>query len=268
MPAASDAAIAAGDVLASDLVDDPTRRPHAEPIRALRTAHRRREWGKHASLAAVALGATGGFLALARLIGGGRGTRLDRSLVRGVGRARSPITDALAHGLTFFGSVTGAALVSTATVVAARKRPRLGAQVVTGVLGGALAELVIKRWYERERPTLLAHLERVSSTSFPSGHSMAAAALYLTLGFVASRSRRLRAHRATLLAGGGTFAAAVGASRVFLGVHWPTDVMAGYALGTGWACLTEAAFDLAGAARIEKETLLEQPAANQHAGVD
>lgn len=267
MPAASDASVSSGDVLASDLVDDPTRSPRAEPIRALRTAHRRREWGKHASLAAVALGATGGFLAVARMIRGAGSTGFDRSLVRGLGRTRSPITNAIARALTFFGGVTGATLVSAATLIAARRRPRLGAQVVTGVLGGAFAELVIKRWYMRERPTLLAHLENVSSTSFPSGHSMAAAALYLTLGFVASRSPRLRTHRLALLAGGGSFAAAIGASRVYLGVHWPTDVMAGFALGTGWACLTEAAFDLAGAVQIENETLVEATT-DAHAGVD
>ena len=81
------------------------------------------------------------------------------------------------------------------------------------------------------------HLEAVSSTSFPSGHATAAASIYLSMAFVAARGSR---HPGLLLAGAGAFAAAVGASRVYLGVHWPTDVVSGLAIGTAWACGTEA----------------------------
>jgi len=95
----------------------------------------------------------------------------------------------------------------------------------------------------------------VTSTSFPSGHSMASSSLYVTLAFVASRSRRLRSRRGSLLAGAGAFATLIGATRVYLGVHWPTDVLGGLALGTAWACAAEAVFDLTGADRIEREAI-------------
>lgn len=243
------------ELLASDLVDDPERSAAQEPLRAEITARRRRRWGREASLAAVTLGAMGGFLALTRVITGKRGNAFDRSVVRAMGQARHPVSNAVVQGITFFGSVTGAGTISVASVFLARKRPRLAWQVLAGAVGGITAELGFKRLFRRKRPTLLAHLEDVGSTSFPSGHSMAAASLYLTLAFVASRSRRLRAHRAVLLTGASVLATSVGATRVYLGVHWPTDVLGGLALGTAWACVAEAVYDLTGADRVEREAV-------------
>lgn len=239
------------EVLTSDLVDDPTRSAALEPARAAATARRRRAWGKHASLAAVTLGAIGGFVAISRTIQGSGGNAFDRAVVEAVGRARHPVSNALVRGVTFFGSVIAGIAISGSAVVAFRHRPRIAYQIVGGALGGISAELVIKRFFRRERPKLLAHLEKVSSTSFPSGHSMAAASLYLTLAFIGSRSRRLRPHRSALIASAASFASTIGATRVFLGVHWPTDVLGGLALGTAWACATEAVFDLTAAKELE-----------------
>lgn len=241
------------DVLASDLVDDPNRIPAVEPIRARVTARRRREWGRQATLAAVGLGALGVFLAVTRTIRGPRASGFDRAIVSTFGRARRPLGSALFRGVTFFGSAHAATVIALGAVAASRRTPRLAWQIVSGALAGVSAELVLKRLFRRQRPTILEHLERVRSTSFPSGHAMASASLYLTLAFVASRSRRLRTHRAKLLGGAGTIATAIAASRVYLGVHWPTDVIGGLALGTAWACANEAAFDFSGADRVERE---------------
>src|SRR5688500_8571629 len=239
------------EVLASDIVDDPTRSPALEPAKAAATARRRRAWGKHASLAAVTHGAVGAFSAISRTIQGSSGNAFDRAVVHAIGRARHPVSNALVRGVTFFGSVVAGIAISGGAVVAFRRRPRIAQQVIAGAVGGISAELVIKRFFRRERPTLLAHLEKVRSSSFPSGHSMAAASLYLTLAFVGSRSRRLRPHRAAVIGTASTFASSIGATRVFLGVHWPTDVLAGLALGTAWACATEAVFDLTAAKELE-----------------
>jgi undecaprenyl-diphosphatase len=81
---------------------------------------------------------------------------------------------------------------------------------------------------------------------------MASASLYLTLAFVAGRGHRLRARRGRLLGAGGALALGVSASRVFVGVHWPTDVLGGFVLGTAWACLAEGVFDLTAAASVEE----------------
>jgi len=241
------------DVLASDLVDDTSRSAAREPVRAEVTARRRRRWGEQATLAAVSLGMLGSFLAITRTIGGEDGNPFDRAVVRKVGRVRHPVSNAVMSGVTFFGSAPGATVVSAIAIARARRRPRLVPQLVLGALGGTIAELILKRFFRRQRPRLLDHLEDVTSTSFPSGHSMASSSLYVTLAFVASRSRRLRRRRSSLLAGAGTWAALIGATRVYLGVHWPTDVLGGLALGTAWACAVEAVFDITGAERIERE---------------
>jgi len=241
------------EVLRSDLVDDPTRAAAADPERVGRAARRRRKWSQDASLAALALGAVGGFLVLARVVSRPGVLRFDRAVVREMGRARHPVSNAIVRGLTFFGSVGGAGGLSLAAVVLARHKPRLASQVAVGALGGLTAELGIKRFFRRQRPTLLEHLEVVTSTSFPSGHATAAASIYLTLAFVASRGRRFRAHRGALLGAAAVTATAIGASRVYLGVHWPTDVLSGLALGTAWACAAEAIYDATGADRVERE---------------
>lgn len=244
------------DALESDLVDDPNRSALTERSAAELTARRRRRWGEHASLAAAALGSVSAFLAVSRTITSKHGNAFDRAVVRHVGRTRHPVSNLIVRAITFLGAASGAAGVSVTAIALARKRPRLAAQIAIGALGGIAAELGFKRLFLRKRPTILAHLEKVHSTSFPSGHSMAAASLYLTLAFVASRSPRFRARRGALIASGGGLAALIGATRVYLGVHWPTDVLGGLALGTAWASVTEAAFDLTGAEQIEREAAM------------
>lgn len=240
-------------LLASDLVDDPARTAAAEPERAREAARRRRKWGEEATLAASSLLSLGAFCWLSGAIGGKDVNAFDRAVMRAFGRARSPVTNVLGRAITSLGSVAGEALITTTAIYLSRKRPRLAAQILTGALGGIIAELGLKRFYRRERPTMFAHLEHVSSTSFPSGHAMASASLYLTLAFVASRAPKLRTKRIPLLLGGAATALSVSASRVFLGVHWPTDVLGGFVLGTAWACGAEAAFDLTAADQLDRE---------------
>jgi membrane-associated phospholipid phosphatase len=214
------------------------------------SARTRRTWARQAGYAAASLGAIGAFLAIGRTIHQSRGNSFDKAVMGFMGRARrSPLTAAV-RAVTFFGSVPGAVAVSLAACYAARKHPRRVAQIGVGALGGIAAELGIKRLFRRVRPDMLQHLERVRSTSFPSGHSMASSSLYLTLALVGTRSEWIRPYRVPIIVGAGAFAAGIGATRVYLGVHWPTDVLGGLALGTAWACATEALFDWARAEEL------------------
>jgi len=240
-------------LLASDLVDDPTRDPARELDRVHPTATRRRLWARRALRAAISVSAFGAFVAIERSVRGGRPNAFDRGIVDAMGRARRPWLNIVAKTITFFGGVIGATGAATGALYAARQRPRIAAQIVVGSMGGIIAELGLKgRFFARKRPTRLPHLEVVHSTSFPSGHSMAASCIYLTLAYVASRSRHLRAYRAVWLASATMLASSVGATRVYLGVHWPTDVLGGLALGTAWASAAEAVFSWTGAAMVEQ----------------
>ncbi|MDP1028151.1 phosphatase PAP2 family protein [Sphingomonas sp. KR1UV-12] len=100
--------------------------------------------------------------------------------------------------------------------------------------GGYAVDLV-KQFVGRARPTLVDHLVPVSSASFPSGHAASSAVVYLTLAALAAQVVRQRRARRYLFAAAVFLTGAVGSSRVYLGVHWPSDVLAGWSFGTLWA---------------------------------
>jgi undecaprenyl-diphosphatase len=105
------------------------------------------------------------------------------------------------------------------------------------VLGGVLISQTMKWAYARPRPELVPHGAEVFTASFPSGHSMMSAVVYLTLGALLARTQAARDAKAYILAVGVVLTVLVGVSRVYLGVHWPTDVLAGWVLGGLWAML-------------------------------
>lgn len=116
------------------------------------------------------------------------------------------------------------------------QRRRWTALYVLGAVGsGVTLSNAAKAFFDRPRPDLVPHGSLVYTASFPSGHSLMAAVVYLTLAALVARSfpeRRLRAYVVALAI---LVTLAVGASRVYLGVHWPTDVLAGWAAGGAWA---------------------------------
>jgi undecaprenyl-diphosphatase len=109
--------------------------------------------------------------------------------------------------------------------------------VVGAVLGGVLISQTMKWAYARPRPELVPHGAEVFTASFPSGHSMMSAVVYLTLGALLARTQQDRGIKAYILAVAVLLTLLVGVSRVYLGVHWPTDVLAGWTLGGLWALL-------------------------------
>jgi len=107
--------------------------------------------------------------------------------------------------------------------------------VLVAVSSGVLLSQTMKWAYARPRPELVPHGAEVYTTSFPSGHSMMSAIVYLTLGALLARTQSGQGTKVYILAVAVTLTMLVGVSRVYLGVHWPTDVLAGWALGGVWA---------------------------------
>lgn len=107
--------------------------------------------------------------------------------------------------------------------------------VALAIGGGTLVSTLLKHSFARERPSVVPHLVEVSTLSFPSGHSLQSAVTYLTLGALLTQMIRDRRSRIYVIAIAGLLTALVGLSRIYLGVHYPTDVLAGWCTGLAWA---------------------------------
>jgi len=126
---------------------------------------------------------------------------------------------------------------AVAGFLAVRRQSHALALVVVSTGGGFLLAQALKLVFARPRPDLVPHLAKVYSSSFPSGHSMFSAVVYLTLGALLSQLVEERAIKIYFLAVACFLTFVVGLSRVYLGVHYPTDVLAGWAAGLAWAVL-------------------------------
>lgn len=117
------------------------------------------------------------------------------------------------------------------------RRYRVAVLLAVATAGGLALNGVLKHAFARERPDATLHLVEVRSPSFPSGHSMAASIFYLTSGALLARTTKRRSEKYYLMSCALLLTFAVGFSRVYLGVHYPTDVLAGWCAGAAWAIL-------------------------------
>lgn len=110
--------------------------------------------------------------------------------------------------------------------------------VAGSVVGATVLSSILKWGFDRPRPDLVPHGVPVYSASFPSSHAMLSAAVYLTLGALLARSQA-RVRVKVFLLGVAVFVTfLIGVSRLYLGVHWPTDVLGGWIVGAAWAALS------------------------------
>ncbi|WP_447727970.1 phosphatase PAP2 family protein [Sphingomonas koreensis] len=127
------------------------------------------------------------------------------------------------------------AVALTIGFLAASRHLFAAALVFAGTVTGSVAVAVSKNLVGRERPALVDHLVEVGSASFPSGHAANSAIIYLTIALISIQVIPHRAARWFLFGATALLVTAIGISRVYLGVHWPSDVLAGWSFGLLWA---------------------------------
>jgi undecaprenyl-diphosphatase len=173
---------------------------------------------------------------------------VDRVIVLAVARTRAPWLTAAAMDVTALGSITLVVLFSAFTlVVLLVLRDRLGAlQLLAASAGAGILTMVTKNVIERIRPQEAQRLIVVSGFSYPSGHSLSTAALYLTIAIIAGRHMQHIGARAAIFLAVSAVLLMIGASRVYLGVHYATDVVSGISLGAAWALVLAGFFTFVG----------------------
>lgn len=194
----------------------------------------------------VAVAALWGFIVLADEVVEGDTYTFDRWLLVAL-RNPADLSDPLGpvwleeafRDLTALGSATVLGLVTlmVAGFLLLTRAYNTMALVIVATLGGLLLSVGLKEVFDRPRPDVVPHLSIVRSSSFPSGHSMLSAIVYLTLGTLLDRLIRPVAPRLYILAMAALLTFLVGISRIYLGVHYPTDVIAGWSVGLAWAVL-------------------------------
>jgi undecaprenyl-diphosphatase len=145
----------------------------------------------------------------------------------------------VARDITGLGGTAVLTLVTIATLGFLLLTRKYGAAILVAVsvAGGTLLSSLLKSGFDRPRPDLVPHAVEVSSASFPSGHAMLATVTYLTLAALLAQVQDRRRVQVYLLGWAFALSLLIGASRVFLGVHWPTDGRAGWCVGGAWALL-------------------------------
>jgi len=191
-----------------------------------------------------AAGALWAFFGIAGEMGEGETSAIDRRILLALRNPADPsdpigsrsVQEAL-RDVTALGGVTVMILVTLVGVLAfLMHRRRWHAAILAGtVLAADISSEGLKHFYGRPRPDLVPHGAYVYSASFPSGHSTLSAATFLTLAMLIASLEPNRGTKAMVFVLAGILILAIGFSRVYLGVHWPSDVLAGWCLGAAWA---------------------------------
>ncbi len=192
----------------------------------------------------VAIGSVVAFLKIADAVTEGETARFDASILRAMRDPNDPArpigpwwTEEVARDITALGGVTVLCLLTAITIgfLVMSRKVHAAMLLLAATAGGAAISSILKDYFERPRPTVVPRLMVVHSPSFPSGHSMMSAVVYLTLGALLDRfveGRRLKLYCLIIAL---LLTLVVGCSRVFLGVHYPSDVLGGWTAGLTWA---------------------------------
>ena len=203
-----------------------------------------------------------GFIALASGVLSAATEPIDHAILQALrADASDPIGAAWLERTVLNLSALGSAAVTTLLVCVGAlfllldKRPRQALLLVGATSIAALGMSGLKLLIGRERPTIVEHIEVVGGLSFPSGHTLIAAVLYPTLGMLIASNLRQRHLKVFVVVVAALLALIVGLTRVFIGVHYPSDVLGGWLLGLAFAIAAGIVIQ-----SLKKQHIVERPA--------
>jgi undecaprenyl-diphosphatase len=189
-----------------------------------------------AGLIIAAIG-TAAFVTLASHVRSGSTQQFDDSVIRWMGAHHSPALDAVMLEITALGTGTVVMMVvAVAALFLFLTQHRYSAiLLLASTLGGIVLNGVLKLGFNRPRPSLFVPAVHAVSSSFPSGHAMSAAIVYPTVAYLAARLHKRQWARWLIMIAALILIVLISASRLYLGVHYLSDVIAGVAVGLAWA---------------------------------
>jgi membrane-associated phospholipid phosphatase len=161
-------------------------------------------------------------------------------------RRRSKPATIFFEAMTDLGSPVGMGVIAAVVTIglSIRKRYRWSIYLAATSVGGALLNLELKRHFARARPDIAEQMMRAQGYSFPSGHAMGTTVVCGALAYLGMRSLWGWSAKAATLAGASCIAVSVSISRVYLGVHWLSDVAAGMAAGCAWVFIATVTYEV------------------------
>ena len=187
--------------------------------------------------ATIALGGTYAFAELAGHVTSGNTQRFDEAVLHWIAEHRSPALEPVMLEITFLG--TGSVVITMVAVSALflwLTRHKYSAMLLLiATIGGIVLNNLLKVGFGRPRPQVFDWGTEVVSWSFPSGHAMSSAVVYGSVAYLAARLQRRMWHRAATMLTAVLIILLISFSRLYLGVHYPSDVLAGVIIGLAWA---------------------------------
>jgi undecaprenyl-diphosphatase len=185
---------------------------------------------------AAGAAATGGFALVATAVEAGFTERVDRQVLHWFAERRTPVLDRVMLEITTLGNgLVLFMIVATVSVFLWLTHHRWSVYLlIVGVVGGQLINNALKEMFGRPRPDTVPGLTHVLTPSFPSGHAMTAIIAYGAVAYLVGRLEPTRGMRRTTWFFAAIIVLAIGVSRIYLGVHYPSDVIAGFVAGLAW----------------------------------
>jgi undecaprenyl-diphosphatase len=193
----------------------------------------------------VAIAGTYAFARIAKLVRSGYTQPFDDAVLRWMERHQTPLLGRLMVEVTMLGTwIVVLSIVSIAALFLWLTRHKYSAALlVVATAGGIGLNNILKVGFARPRPQIFVWGTTASSSSFPSGHAMSATVVYITVAYLAARLQKTHIARLATLAVAGFLVAIICFSRLYLGVHYPSDVAAGVLVGLAWAAFCMATLE-------------------------